>query len=48
MEYRSDFVKKEAAGQQKELLRQPDPENTSDLDIRRFANNWAPYLGFNL
>ena len=39
---------KEAAGQEKEMVRVPDPTDVSDIDIRRYASNWAPYLGFNL
>jgi len=40
--------KRTPLGQPRELIHQPEPEHASDIDIRRFANNWGGYLGFNL
>ena len=36
------------AGQQRDLVHEPDPAHCGEMDIRRYKNNWGGYLGFDL
>ena len=39
---------KKTSGQQRDTVHEADPKDCSEVDIRRYKNNWGNYLGIDL